>query len=233
MNRTRFLGFTIAALIVSMTTGLTATAGASDANGSLVGAGSTLIAPLMANWSSDFEARNNIKTTYGAVGSGAGIAQITARTVDFGASDAPLTSAQASACKGCLQIPWALTATGVAYHLNGVSGLKLSGPVVAQIYLGQITQWNDKRIAKLNKGKRLPGTKITPAFRSDGSGDTYAFTDYLSRVNSTWKSKVGTATAVSFPTGVGGKGNDASPPSSARPTGRSVTSRPPTSSRTA
>ena len=159
MKRNRLLGLTIAAVVVSMTTGLTANAEASDANGSLVGAGSTLIAPLMANWSSDFEARNNIKTTYGSVGSGAGIAQITARTVDFGASDAPLTPAQASACNGCLQMPWALTAVAVAFHLNGVKSLKLSGPVVAQIYLGQITTWNDKRIAKLNKGVRLPSTK--------------------------------------------------------------------------
>ena len=105
-------------------------------------------------------------------------------------------------------IPWALTATGIAFHLNGIRQLKLTGPIVADIFLGNITNWNDPRITKINKGVSLPNLKITPAFRSDGSGDTYAFTDYLSRVSRAWRSKVGTSTQVSFPTGVGGKGND-------------------------
>jgi phosphate transport system substrate-binding protein len=183
--------------------GSTATASAD-----ITGAGSTLVAPLMARWAQDFKGRFNIGVTYGAVGSGAGISQISSRSVDFGASDAPLTAAQASACGGCVQIPWALSATGVAYHINGVRNLKLTGPVIAQIYMGHITNWNDKSIKKLNPHVKLPNLKITPAFRSDGSGDTYAFTDYLSRINSQWRSKVGTATAVSFPAGVGGKGND-------------------------
>jgi len=175
---------------------------------SLVGAGSTLLAPLEAQWANDYHHRTGVSVTYGAVGSGAGIAQISARTVDFGASDAPMTPDQASGCNGCVQIPWALTATGVAFHLDGVRSLKLSGPIVAKIYLGQITKWNDKRIRKLNRGVHLPGTKITPVFRSDGSGDTYAFTDYLSGVSSSWKHRIGRATAVSFPAGVGGRGND-------------------------
>jgi phosphate transport system substrate-binding protein len=146
--------------------------------------------------------------TYSAIGSGAGIAQVSARAVEFGASDAPLTPAQAEKCKECVQIPWALTATGIAFHLEGIRTLKLTGPVIVKIYLGQITNWNDPAIAKLNKGVKLPNLKITPVFRSDGSGDTYAFTDYLSRISSAWKSRVGNATSVSFPTGVGGKGND-------------------------
>jgi phosphate transport system substrate-binding protein len=212
LNRKRLASLTVLVVVAGAATGLTTTAGATtattSAGGSLVGAGSTLMAPLMAQWTQDFNRKFHASVTYGAVGSGAGIAQITARTVDFGASDAPLTPAQAAACNQCFQIPWALTGVAVSFHINGVSNLKLTGPVIAAIYLGQITTWNDPRIKKLNPGVALPALKITPAFRSDGSGDTYAFTDYLSRISKTWKSRVGNATQVSFPTGVGGKGND-------------------------
>jgi phosphate transport system substrate-binding protein len=174
---------------------------------SLTGAGSTLIAPLEAYWAKNFEERYGDKVTYSAVGSGAGIAAITARTVDFGASDAPLTPSQAAACNNCVQIPWALTATGISYNIAGLRRLYLTGPVLAKIYKGEITNWNSPVIAKLNKGETMPNLKITVVFRSDGSGDTYAFTDYLSRISSAWRSQVGNATSVSFPTGVGGKGN--------------------------
>jgi phosphate transport system substrate-binding protein len=193
------------ALALSLTGGLTANASAA---GTLNGAGSSLIAPLMANWSADFQARTTAAVNYSAVGSGAGIAQISARTVDFGASDAPMTPAQSSGCNGCVQIPWALTATVAAVNVPGFKTLKLTGPVIAKIYLGQITNWNDPQIKKLNKGKTLPNLAITPVYRSDGSGDTYVITDYLSRVSSQWKSQVGNATSVSFPKGVGAKGND-------------------------
>jgi phosphate transport system substrate-binding protein len=205
-NRTHLLGLTAAAAVLA--TGLPATAFASDANGALVGAGSTLVAPLEQNWASDFEAKNNISVTYGAVGSGAGITAITNRTVDFGASDAPLSPEQAAACNGCVQIPWGLTATGLAYNIPGVSALKLNGAVVAGIYEGKITNWNAPQIAAINKGTTLPNLKITPAFRSDGSGDTFAFTDFLSGVDKGWKASIGRGTAVSFPAGIGGKGND-------------------------
>jgi phosphate transport system substrate-binding protein len=188
-----------------MATGLMASSAA--AAGSLTGAGTTLVAPLEAYWGQEFQHLYGDTVTYAAVGSGAGIAQISARTVDFGASDAPLTSTQAAECKECIQIPWALTATGVAFHLEGIRKLDLTGPVVAEIFLGKITSWNAPQIAKLNKGTSLPNLKITPVFRSDGSGDTYAFTDYLSHVSPTWKSQIGNATTVTFPTGVGGKGN--------------------------
>jgi phosphate transport system substrate-binding protein len=208
VKRNRLLGAATAVAVLSTLGGMTANAEASSANGTLLGAGSTLIAPLMSAWTADFGDLDNIGVTYGAVGSGAGIAQITARTVDFGASDAPLSPAQAAACNGCVQIPWALTATGVAFHLNGISYLRLSGPVLASIYLGTIKMWNDPQIKKLNPHTALPALAITPAFRSDGSGDTYAFTDYLSRVSPAWRSQIGFATAVSFPAGVGGKGND-------------------------
>ena len=193
-------------LMTCLTAGLAGPAGASAY--SLTGAGSTLVAPLETYWASDFQHRYGDTVTYAAVGSGAGIAQISARAVDFGASDAPLTPTQAAACKECVQIPWALTATGIAFHLEGIRLLHLTGPVVAGIYLGQITNWDAPQITKLNKGVKLPNLKITPVFRSDGSGDTYAFTDYMSSISSTWKSQVGNATTVSFPTGVGGKGND-------------------------
>jgi phosphate transport system substrate-binding protein len=182
-------------------------ASSAAAAGSLTGAGSTLVAPLEAYWGQEFQHLYGDTVTYAAVGSGAGIAQISARTVDFGASDAPLTSTQAAECKECIQIPWALTATGVAFHLEGIRKLNLTGPVVAEIFLGKITNWDAPQITKLNKGTSLPNLKITPVFRSDGSGDTYAFTDYLSRVSPTWKSQIGNATSVTFPTGVGGKGN--------------------------
>jgi len=194
------------AAMTSLTTGFVSPAGAS-ASYSLTGAGSTLVAPLEAFWASDFQRRYGDTITYAGVGSGTGIAQISARAVDFGASDAPLTPAQASTCKECFQIPWALSATGVAFHLEGIRRLNLTGPVVANIYLGKITNWNSPAIAKLNKGVKLPNLNITPVFRSDGSGDTFAFTDYLSRISPTWKSRVGVATSVSFPSGVGGKGN--------------------------
>jgi phosphate transport system substrate-binding protein len=182
-----------------------ATAGASAAG--LTGAGSTLVAPLMANWISGFEIKEGIPVKYGAVGSGTGIAQITARTVDFGASDAPLTPEQAAACNGCVQIPWALSATAVGFNVPGVKKLNLTGKILAGIYFGKITKWNDAKIKKVNPGTKLPGTPITPVYRSDGSGDTYAFTNYLSKISPAWKNEVGFATSVGFKAGVGAKGN--------------------------
>ena len=147
----------------------------------------------MANWMNGFDSKYAAHVTYGAVGSGAGIAQITARTVDFGASDAPLTPAQASACNGCVQIPWALTATG-SPSTSMASASSTDGPGRRRDLPRADHQWNDAKIKKLNKGVNLPGLKITPVFRSDGSGDTYAFTDYLSRISTQWKSEVGNAT---------------------------------------
>jgi phosphate transport system substrate-binding protein len=175
----------------------------------LVGAGSTLVAPLMSKWQSDYAGKSEETVTYGAIGSGGGIDQITSRTVDFGASDAPLTEEQFEEADGVEQIPWALSGTVPAYNVSGApSNLKLSGEVLADIYLGNITTWDDPAIAKLNPGAGLPSTKITPVYRSDGSGDTYAFTNYLSTVDPEFKSKVGTSTTVKFPTGVGAEKND-------------------------
>jgi phosphate transport system substrate-binding protein len=179
---------------------------ASAAN--IQGEGSTLIAPLEAEWAAAYDSSHSgLNITYNAAGSGKGLAAIGAGQVDFGASDAPL-SASTTSCNGCSQMPWALTATGVGFHINGLKKLHLTGPVLAQIYLGQIKNWNDHRIQKLQpKGTHLPNMPITVFFRSDGSGDTYAFADYLSRVSGQFKSQVGVGTKVSFPTGQGASGN--------------------------
>lgn len=175
---------------------------------SIVGAGSTLVAPLVSEWSTDYARKHNVTVTYGAIGSGGGIAQTTGGNVDFGASDAPLSPNQLHSGGGIVQVPWALAATLVAVNLPGVHGHpKLTGPVVAGIYLGRITTWNDPAIRKLNPGLRLPSTKIAVVYRSDPSGDTYAFTGYLAHVSSVWRAKVGTDTSVSWPTGTGAKGN--------------------------
>jgi phosphate transport system substrate-binding protein len=146
--------------------------------------------------------------SYNPIGSGGGIQAISARTVDFGTSDAPLSPDQAAACKGCIQVPWALSATTLSYDAKTVGrGLRLTGPVIVDMYLGKITNWADPRIASLNPGMKLPSQSIAPIFRSDGSGDTYAFTSYLSKVSPEWKEKVGTSTSVNFPVGAGSKGN--------------------------
>ncbi|HEX6714044.1 MAG TPA: phosphate ABC transporter substrate-binding protein PstS [Thermoleophilaceae bacterium] len=201
------LALATAAMVVAVgATGLTSTASAAD---SLTGAGSTLVAPLMQQWANDYKSKTGTDITYGAVGSGAGIQQITSRSVDFGASDAPLKPSQAQACNNCVQIPWGLTAVTVPYNLPGIVGLKLTPSILAQIYLGKINSWDNAAIKKINPGKNLPSTHITVAFRSDGSGDTYTWTNYLWKVSPEWKSKVGIyATSVNFPVGVGGRGND-------------------------
>jgi phosphate transport system substrate-binding protein len=180
-------------------------AAAGSTGGNLKGAGSTFVFPLVSQWQANYK---NAQITYGSVGSGAGIAAITARTVDFGASDAPLTKDQFSSCKGCEQIPWALSSTSIPYHVPGVSyGLKLTGKIIAGIYLGHITRWNNSAIKKINPGVKLPDLKITPVYRSDGSGTSYNFTDYLSSVSKEWKNKIGVGTQPSFPTGIGGRGS--------------------------
>jgi phosphate transport system substrate-binding protein len=185
-----------------------ATATATTRGGSLKGAGSTFVSPLISTWVAPYDAATGVHVDYNPIGSGGGIQAITNRTVDFGASDAPLTRDQFAACNGCVQIPWALSSTSIAYNLPGVSThLRITGPVLADIYLGKITKWNDAALKKLNPGVNLPDTPITPIFRSDGSGTTYNFTDYLSKVSPEWKSKVGTGTQVNFSTGTGGRGS--------------------------
>lgn len=170
----------------------------------LNGAGSTFVAPLVDTWVARVKSALGVTLNYSAIGSGGGISAITGRTVDFGASDAPLTAAQAKACHGCVQIPWALGGTAIFFNLPGVHAkLHLDGATLAKIYLGQIKAWNDPAIESLNSGVQLPSTPITVVHRSDGSGTTFNLTDFLSHVSGTWKEQVGDGTAVSWPTGVG------------------------------
>jgi phosphate transport system substrate-binding protein len=192
----------VTALALTAWTGL---AGASSKKTSLSGAGSTFVAPLVAQWTAHYGAAD---INYSAIGSGGGIAAITARTVDFGASDAPLSPDQFSACHGCVQVPWAFSATSIPYNVSGVGyGLKLTGPILANIYLGHIKKWNDKRIRAINKGMNLPNEDIVPIYRSDGSGTSFNFTDYLSKISKEWKRKIGKGTQPAFPTGVGARGS--------------------------
>jgi phosphate transport system substrate-binding protein len=198
------------ALIAAAAIALTAiaAAGAKSNDTTISGAGSSFVAPLVSTWTPAIGSAFGYTVQYSPVGSGAGIAAITNRQVDFGASDAPLSTDQASACKSCLQIPWALSATSVAYNIPGApTHLNLDGKTISKIFLGQITNWNDRAIKALNKGASLPDLKITPVFRSDGSGTSYNFTDYLSAVNAEWKSKIGVSTQPAFPAGVGAKGS--------------------------
>jgi phosphate transport system substrate-binding protein len=201
----KLAGFGCVAVVAAALSGFATTAAASAAP--LAGAGSTLVAPIMAEWTAAWaQSTGNPTPTYQAVGSGAGLTDIAKGLVDFGGSDAPL-SASTTACNGCFQIPWALTATGVSWNVPGVHSLKLTGTVLADIYLGKITNWNDPRIRKLNKREHFPNLAITVFHRSDGSGDSYAFTDYLSSVNSQWRTQVGRATKPAFPVGPGANGN--------------------------
>jgi phosphate transport system substrate-binding protein len=173
--------------------------------GTLTGAGATFPAPLIAKWQGAYKPS---KVVYSAIGSGGGIAAITARTVDFGASDAPLTPDQFKACKGCVQVPWAFSATSIPYNIKGVGGgLKLTGPILAAIYSGSIKYWDNAAIKKINAGVNLPHQKVTPIYRSDGSGTSYNFTDYLSHVSKAWKNKIGKGTQPNFPVGVGARGS--------------------------
>jgi phosphate transport system substrate-binding protein len=209
MKRMLAAGFVLLAVVaLAAFAGRTQTASAKPTAGSLVGTGASFPFPLISKWIPAVGSSLGINITYTATGSGAGIAQITARTVDFGASDAPLTPDQLAACKGCVVIPWALAGMSIMYNLPGVEKrLVLNGPVLANIYLGNVTTWNAPAIRALNPGVNLPNTKITPAYRSDGSGSTYAYTDYLSAVSPQWKSKVGKGTSVNFPAGVGARGS--------------------------
>lgn len=186
----------------------TASATQERALGSLTGTGASFPFPLISKWIPAVDQAHGIRVTYSPTGSGAGIAGITARTVDFGATDAPLSADQLAACKGCVVIPWTLAGTSIPYNIPGIGQrLRLTGPVLANIYLGAITNWNASAIRALNPGRNLPDLKITPVFRSDSSGTTYNFTEYLSAVSPAWKSRVGFNTAVNFPAGTGARGS--------------------------
>ena len=198
----------LAALAAIAVSGVAGTAQARPQATDLTGAGSSFVAPLVAAWTGKVDSALGLKITYGPIGSGGGINAITNRTVDFGASDAPLTPDQFAACKGCVQIPWALSATAIAYNGDALPNhVHMTGQVVAGIFQGRIKKWNDPAIKKLNKGKSLPDLAITVVHRSDNSGTTYNLTDYLSHVSPTWKSGPGKGVAVNWPTGIGARGS--------------------------
>jgi phosphate transport system substrate-binding protein len=206
LTRIAFVAAAAALLASVVVAGAGAAHKARSATG-IKGAGSTFVAPLVNTWIGPVGSALGINLSYSAVGSGGGVSAITNKEVDFGASDAPLSQFSPT-CTTCVQIPWALSGTAVLYNLPGVRNLlKITGPVLARIYLGQITHWNDPALKKLNPGVNLPGTAITVVHRSDSSGTSFNFTDYLSRVSPAWKSKVGAGTAVAWPAGVGGKGS--------------------------
>jgi phosphate transport system substrate-binding protein len=170
----------------------------------VTGSGSTLVAPLINEWNS----RLGGGITYGGGGSGKGITDISAGTVDFGASDAPMTTDQKGKCAGCITIPVALSAITISYNVPGLgSGLKLTPAIVAAIYKGAITNWSDPQIKKINKGKTLPSLAITPIHRLDGSGSTYAFSDWLARAGTSWKKGPGVGTLLNWPVGPGASGS--------------------------
>lgn len=175
----------------------------------ITGAGATFPAPLYAKWAADYNKATGVKINYQSVGSGAGIKQIDSKTVDFGASDMPLTD-EVLAQKGQMQFPTVIGGVIPVINIKGINPgqLKLNGQVLGDIYLGKITKWTDPAIKALNPSLPLPDADIAQVRRADGSGTTFIFTNYLSKVNADWKTKVGEGTAVNWPAGAGGKGNE-------------------------
>jgi phosphate transport system substrate-binding protein len=191
--------------------GVVAVLGCSGGGGvALTGAGATFPYPLYTKWIAEYEkAAPGVAINYQSIGSGGGIRQITERTVDFGATDAPMSDEQLAAAKGILHIPTCLGAVVIAYHVEGAGpGLKLSQASLAGIFLGEIKQWNDPRIANDNPGSNLPALPIGTVHRSDGSGTTKIFLDYLSAISPAWAKGPGSGTSVAWPTGLGAKGNE-------------------------
>lgn len=175
----------------------------------ITGAGATFPAPLYSKWAADYNKATGVKVNYQSVGSGAGIKQIDSKTVDFGASDMPLSDDEL-AKKGQIQFPTVIGGVVPVINIKGINPgqLKLSGQVLGDIFLGKITKWDDAAIKALNPTLALPDAAIAPVRRADGSGTSFIFTNYLSKVNAEWKAKVGEGTAVNWPTGAGGKGNE-------------------------
>ena len=175
----------------------------------VTGAGASFPAPLYARWAADYNKATGVRINYQSVGSGAGIRQIDAKTVAFGASDAPLKDDEL-AKKGQIQFPTVIGGVIPVVNIKGIAPgqLRLNGQVLGDIYLGKITKWNDPALKALNPSLALPDAAIAPVRRADGSGTSFLFTNYLSKVNAEWKSKVGEGTAVNWPTGAGGKGNE-------------------------
>jgi len=177
----------------------------------LTGAGATFPYPIYDKWFNSYATKTGVKINYQSIGSGGGIKQFTEGTVDFGASDAPMTQEQMNVVQGkVLHIPTVMGADVVTYNLPeiGATPLKLDGTTLANIFLGKVTKWNDRAIVAANPGAKLPNSDIIVVHRSDGSGTSFIFTDYLSKISAEWKEKVGAAASVNWPVGLGGKGNE-------------------------
>ncbi|MFL5278691.1 MAG: phosphate ABC transporter substrate-binding protein PstS [Myxococcales bacterium] len=173
------------------------------------GAGATFPFPLYSKWFSTYNKMHpEVRINYQSIGSGGGIKQVTEKTVDFGASDAPMSDEELSRAQGIQHIPTVMGAVVLVYNVPGLQSLRLTPETLAGIFLGKISNWNDPALAKDNPGAKLPDTPIAVAHRSDGSGTTYSFTDYLSKVSPQWKSGPGTGKSVNWPAGLGGKGNE-------------------------
>jgi phosphate transport system substrate-binding protein len=188
-----------------------ALAGVGGAETNLNGAGATFPNPIYQKWFTEYHnAHNDVQINYQSIGSGGGIKQLQSGTVDFGASDGPMTDEQLAQTPGkVFHIPTVLGAVVPTYNINGVtSELKFSGDVLADIFLGNIRKWNDPRLARDNPGVKFPDEDIAVVHRTDGSGTTYIFTDFLSKISPAWKDKVGKSTSVNWPVGLGGKGNE-------------------------
>ena len=197
-------------LLASIVVGFSAYAAMSSSIAAdMTGAGATFPYPIYAKWAENYKKATGNGLNYQSVGSGAGIKQIKAKTVDFGASDKPLKLEELNEA-GLMQFPAIMGGVVTIINLDGVApgAMKLTGAVVADIYMGKITKWNDPQIVALNPGMKLPADEITVVHRADGSGTTFLFTDYLSKVSPEWKTKVGADAAVKWATGVGGKGNE-------------------------
>jgi len=194
--------------ITTLAIGLATFAFAANAQ-QITGAGATFPAPVYTKWGEAAKAATGIELNYQAIGSGGGQNQILNRTVDFGASDAPMDPAKLADGK-LLQFPTVMGAVVIIINVPGVKAneIKLTGELVADIFAGTITKWNDPKLTELNQGVKLPSTAIAPVHRADGSGTTFVFTSYLSSVSPAWKSKVGASTSVNWPAGAGAKGND-------------------------
>ena len=177
----------------------------------LTGAGATFPYPIYSKWFDAYSKSTGVQINYQSIGSGGGIRQYTDGTVDFGATDGPMNPTQMAAVQGeVIHLPTVMGAVVLTYNLPSLAGakLKFDGPTIADIFLGKITKWNDSRIAALNPGVSLPSLDLIVVHRSDGSGTSYIFTDFLSKVSPDWKGKVGSATSVEWPVGLGGKGNE-------------------------
>jgi phosphate transport system substrate-binding protein len=190
---------------IALAASLTTAAQAAD----ITGAGATFVFPVMSKWSADYNAATGHRINYQSIGSGGGIAQMKANTVDFGSSDAPLKPEDLAA-SNMIQFPLVMGGIVPVVNLQGVQPgqIKFTGPLLADIYLGKVTKWNDPAITALNPGLALPDQRITVVHRSDGSGTTFNYVNYLSKVSPEWKAKVGEGTSVRWPVGVGGKGNE-------------------------